>query len=412
MVIDPQVAGIAGDMFLCALVDMGADKEAISRGIRKAVSISDDAAINDIEFSKVTRHGMQATGLHLDIRESVDRRAGSQLRSWIEQAAQDLSLSVTAERFAIASIDALISAEARIHGQDPRSVHLHEAAGADTVADIIGSAVALDHLHLYDADIFCCPVAVGGGTFSFSHGVVSNPGTAVLEILKGSGIEIAGGQSDTELTTPTGASMLAGLKPVYSAYYPLLQIDSVGYGAGSRDFADFANVLRVVVGRSTADMGTAGTGAAGMSQNAVHVLETNVDDITGEVLGVAIDRLMDAGALDVTVVSGVTKKGRPTNLVTVMCDPASSGTLLRLLMNETGTLGVRIRRSERMVAMRSPRIAKISLDGQTFDVRYQTNEVTGRFKIESDDIRRISLIIEQTFMNTEALIREQIKGME
>ena len=399
LIIDPQVAGIAGDMLLCSLVDMGADGSRIARGVTKAVSIMDGSAIGNIEFAGVTRCGMRATGLLLDIQEEAEPRTGAQLRSWIVQASEELGLSPAASSFALASVGALISAEARIHGQDPDSVHLHETAGADTVVDILGTAMALEDLHLYGGDVFCCPVAVGGGTVSFSHGTTSNPTAAVLEILKGTGIAIAGGQARAEMTTPTGASMLAGLRPAYLEHYPTVQVDRVGYGAGTMEFDGFANVLKVVAGRRATET----------IQDTVHILETNVDDVSGELLGVTVERLMEAGARDVTVVPGLTKKGRPTNVITVICDHASADLLLGLLMEETGTLGVRVRTSRRVLSARQAGTADISIDGQGFTVRYQAHGSSGRFKAESDDIRRVSSATGRSFGTTEELIRAQIR---
>lgn len=400
LVIDPQVAGIAGDMFLCALVDMGADRDAVTRGMVKAASVRGDVTVRSAQFSKVTRRGVSATALLLDIREEASGRTGLELRSWMADAAEALGLSDAAKRFAAASVDSMIAAESRIHGCGPDEVRLHEAAGADTVIDIIGSAVAMESLRLYGDEAFCCPVAVGGGTVSFSHGTMSNPGTAILEILKGSGIAIAGGQAGAELTTPTGASILAGLKPEYSEYYPMIRVDRIGYGAGSRDFDGFANVLRLVAGR----------GADGRGMDSVHILETSLDDVTGELLGIAVDRLMEAGAHDVSVVPGLTKKGRPNSTLSVICDHSSADRLLDVLMSETGTLGVRVRTSRRVTAARLPRTTRVRLDGRDFEVRYQWNVVTGRFKIESDDIRRVSSAVGRPFALTEELIRAQVSG--
>ena len=156
-----------------------------------------------------------------------------------------------AKQFAISSIETLIKAESKIHGGTLSLVHLHEVSSIDTVVDILGTAIALDDLKILNDEIISTPVAVGGGSLTFSHGTTSNPTNAILEILKNSGITISGGQIKDELTTPTGASLLVNLTKTCFDYYPKMKIDSIGYGAGTKNFDGFSNVLRVVKGEKT-----------------------------------------------------------------------------------------------------------------------------------------------------------------
>ena len=409
LVIDPQVAGISGDMLMCSLVDMGSSKDKIIRGIKEG------AGISGMKFSKVSRCGMSATGLQISISEDCSERPGSEVRSSIVQAAGKAGLSKAASKFAADSIDILISAEARIHGRDKDKVLLHEAGSADTIVDIIGTAIALEDLGLYGDKAFCCPVSVGSGTASFSHGAISNPSPAVLEILKGTGIAISGRDAG-ELATPTGVSMLAALRPAFISHYPAMKIEQTGYGAGTREYDGFANVLKTVRGQAAAGEPVAGAvlrdikhkGSA--AADSICVLETNVDDATGEMLGAAIRRMTDAGALDVAVVAGTGKKGRPANIITAICKAESAAALTRILMDETGTRGVRIRQSERIVAGREYKTADIALDGQEFSVRYKTGINSDYFKIESDDIQRVAEATGQPFKNAEALIKNEIQN--
>ena len=386
-------------MLLCSLVDMGADGPDVEQKVVAAAGLLEGSSIADMEFTKVTKNGTRATALKLDLREDGRSRTGTELRACLESACEKTGLSSDASSFALRSIDTLISAEARIHGQGHDAVRLHETASADTIVDILGTAIALEDLGLHGGETFCCPVAVGGGTVSFSHGTMSNPAAAVLEILRGTGIAVFGGPAEGEMTTPTGASMLASLRPSCSRYYPAVRVERIGYGAGTRDYEDFANVLKAVAGE-----GTDGTGT-----DTVHVLETNVDDVSGEMLGVAVERLIDGGALDVTVVPGITKKGRPTNLITVMCEAGSADALLKMLMDETGTLGVRTRIARRVVASRQTGTADVLLDGRNFTVRYKTHGVSGNLKIEADDIRRISAAAGLPFKAAEESVRTQVR---
>ena len=398
IVIDPQIAGISGDMMLCALVNLGANKSKIIEGVRIAEKNLNGSIIKNIDFSKVNKLGIEATELILDFKEENQKRKGIEIQKCIEKSSVDVGLSDLAKQFAISSIDTLIKAESKIHGGTLSLVHLHEASSIDTVVDILGTAIALDDLKILNDEIISTPVAVGGGSLTFSHGTTSNPTNAILEILKNSGITISGGQIKDELTTPTGASLLVNLTKTCFDYYPKMKIDSIGYGAGTKNFDGFSNVLRVVKGEKTKNY----------DHDVVQILETNVDDVSGEVLGNMIDKIMENGAKDVTITQGISKKGRPTNLISVICDLKSMNTLLELLISETGTLGVRRRSSERYVVPRTILTVPIKLNEKNFKIRCKItreNNTIKNFKIESDDIKKISNSINQSFKKTEELIR-------
>ena len=398
IVIDPQIAGISGDMMLCALVNLGANKSKIIEGVRIAEKNLDGSIIKNIDFSKVNKLGIEATELILDFKEENQERKGIEIQKCIEKSSVDVGLSDLAKQFAISSIETLIKAESKIHGGTLSLVHLHEASSIDTVVDILGTAIALDDLKILNDEIISTPVAVGGGSLTFSHGTTSNPTNAILEILKNSGITISGGQIKDELTTPTGASLLVNLTKTCFDYYPKMKIDSIGYGAGTKNFDGFSNVLRVVKGEKTKNY----------DHDVVQILETNVDDVSGEVLGHMIDKIMENGAKDVTITQGISKKGRPTNLISVICDLKSMNTLLELLISETGTLGVRRRSSERYVVPRTILTVPIKLNEKNFKIRCKItreNNTIKNFKVESDDIKKISDSINQSFKKTEELIR-------
>ena len=398
IVIDPQIAGISGDMMLSALVNLGANKSKIIEGVRIAEKNLNGSIIKNIDFSKVNKLGIEATELILDFKEENQERKGIEIQKCIEKSSVDVGLSDLAKQFAISSIETLIKAESKIHGGTLSLVHLHEASSIDTVVDILGTAIALDDLKILNDEIISTPVAVGGGSLTFSHGTTSNPTNAILEILKNSGITISGGQIKDELTTPTGASLLVNLTKTCFDYYPKMKIDSIGYGAGTKNFDGFSNVLRVVKGEKTKNF----------DHDVVQILETNVDDVSGEVLGHMIDKIMENGAKDVTITQGISKKGRPTNLISVICDLKSMNTLLELLISETGTLGVRRRSSERYVVPRTILIVPIKLNEKNFKIRCKItreNNIIKNFKIESDDIKKISDSINQSFKKTEELIR-------
>jgi len=403
IVIDPQIAGVSGDMLLCSLVDIGANKIKIIDGVKLSEKFLSDSVIKKIDFKKIDKHGINATELILEIDEHVHERKGIEIKNAIINLTKEIGLSEKAKIFAESCIDTLISSESKIHGLPIDSVHFHEASSIDTLIDIVGTAIAIDDLGVLDEEIICMPVAVGGGNVSFSHGVMSNPASAILEILRDSDLSIHGGHVKDELTTPTGASILVNLSKTSAEYYPSMKITSIGYGAGQKNFDGFSNVLKIVKGTQTNSF----------QIDSIKILETNVDDVPGEILGNMIEKIMENGAKDVSIYHGITKKGRPTNLITVICDNASMHDIMDILVTETGTLGIRISTSDRFIVPRTSHNAKLILDGKEFVVKYKVSTFKGKdhFKIEFDDLKLISNKLNKSIKETESLIRAKIEHM-
>ncbi len=403
LVIDPQIAGISGDMLLCSLVDLGADKNKVIAGIKQSEKFLSNSSIKKIDFEKIQKHGIESLHLILEIDENIHERKGSEIKSAIIESTQEIKLSPKATSFAESCIDTLISSESKIHGIPKESVHFHEASSIDTLVDIIGITIALEDLGLFDEKIICLPVAVGGGSVTFSHGTMSNPASAILEIFKNSNLEIKGTDANEELTTPTGACILVNLVGESVKYYPQLKLESIGYGAGQKDFETFSNVLKIVRGIDD-----------NFEMDSVKILETNVDDISGEILGNLIEKIMEKGARDVSIYHGITKKGRPTNLVSVICTNDTVDEIIDILVLETGTLGIRISDSNRFIVPRTNHDVSITLNDQSFQVHYKKSSFKGKtdFKIEFDDLKKISNVLDKSIKETDVLLRKEIEKLE
>ncbi|HXU95079.1 MAG TPA: nickel pincer cofactor biosynthesis protein LarC [Candidatus Nitrosotalea sp.] len=402
LVIDPQIAGISGDMLLSSLVDIGANKSKVIDGLHVIEEYLKGSRIIKLDFDKVVKHGTQATHLVLEASENHHERKGIEIQECILSVSDKIGLSEKSKVFAKESIRSLLHAESKIHGEPLESVHFHEASSVDTVIDVIGSAIALDDLRLFSDEIISSPVAVGGGSLTFSHGNVSNPASAILEIFRDSDIVICGGPVKEELTTPTGASLLVNLADRCSEFYPTMKIKSIGYGAGNKNFEGFSNVLKIVRGESIDEF----------QSDTVQILETNLDDVSGETIGHMIDKLIANGAKDVTVTGAITKKGRPTNLVSIICEPSVTNRLVSILIAETGTLGVRVRSSNRLIVPRVIVTVPILLQGKNFTVRCKIvkhEETIKHFKVESDDIKTISDSLSISFKIASDLISDEIK---
>ena len=403
IVIDPQIAGISGDMLLSSLVNLGADKNKIIEGIIKSQKFLSGSTIKKMDFQKIEKQGIESTELILEIDENVSKRKGIEIKKAISESVNELNLTTKAKVFAELCISTLISSESKIHGISEDSVHFHEASSIDTLVDIVGTTIALDDLRLFEEKIVCLPVSVGGGTVSFSHGTMSNPASAVLQIFKNSNLNIQGNNSKEELTTPTGACILVNLTNNPVQYYPSMNVSSIGYGAGQKDFEGFSNVLKIIQGdQNNFDM------------DSVKILETNIDDVSGEILGHLIDKIMEQGAKDVSIYPGITKKGRPTNLVCVICDDVKVDTIIDTLVLETGTLGIRISNSNRFIVPRSNHNFSLTFDGKSFEVNYKKSSHNGKthFKIEFDDLKNISNALDKPIIDIESFLRKEIEKIE
>ncbi|MEY7849443.1 nickel pincer cofactor biosynthesis protein LarC [Natrarchaeobius sp. A-rgal3] len=287
-------------------------------------------------------------------------------RSYLEvrEIVEGMDLPSAVERNALATFELLGEAEASVHGTDITEIHFHEVGADDAIADVVGASLLLADL---EADrIVTTPLSTGGASVSMSHGEYPVPTPAVVEIAERADWSLRGGPVDAELLTPTGAAILGHVADGVDSL-PSLSLEESGYGAGGYDLDPHPNVLRVLLG----------DGSGGLLRDEITVLETNVDDVTPEVLGGLQGTLSDAGARDVTVVPTTMKKSRPGHLVKVICKPEDSSRVARALAAETGTLGIReTGTSHRWIAHRSFETATLEVDGETYDVSV---------KIASDD---------------------------
>jgi hypothetical protein len=408
-VIDSQIAGIAGDMLMSSLVDAGASKSKVADAIFACQDFLKGSKIAKVDFAKVVSHRFAATQLQIKYTDSVRTRKGAEMHRSLARCCDSLGLEQRAKTFALESLKTIISAEAKIHGEEFDSVHLHEASSIDTLADLVGCAAALQDLGLLDGRIYSTKVAVGGGLLKFSHGTVPNPASAILEIFKNKQFVLVGGQAEEELTTPTGAAMLVNLTQGSINYYPSIAPEKIGYGAGTKKFEGFANVVRVLVGNSGVVTATA--------KDMVCVIETNIDDVPGELVGNMVERLSEVSK-DVTVIPGTTKKSRPTYLIRIISENAQLNNVLEVLFSESGTLGARVQEVERYVLPRTILTVPVDINGSAFNVNVKVvKDSAGRVtnaKPEFEDVRilaaRCKLPVKRAMELVNAQVMEKIGG--
>jgi len=320
-------SGISGDMLVGALADAGADSSAIADALR---SLKSEAAVS---FEKVQRGGIAACKFHVRVEEPQKHRHLSAILKIIDGAA----LPDRAKQNATAVFQRLGEAEASVHNVPIEKVHFHEVGAVDSIADIVGACLGFELLSV-DA-IYSSPLNLGSGTVKAEHGVMPVPAPATAALVAGKPVYARG--PAVELTTPTGAAVAVTLAQAFGVMPPM-KIASVGYGAGDHDFAEQANVLRVFIGETS----------GAVEATTVAVIEANIDDASPQVLGYAIEKLLEAGALDATLQPLQMKKGRPGSLLRVITTPEQRGTLADIIFRETTTLGVRTYAAERLVEAR------------------------------------------------------------
>jgi len=322
VIIDPQTAGIAGNMVLGALIDLGADIEG-TKGVME--HFTNPFGHVKVELGKINKNGLCATLADVN---AFDR--DSICYNELVKILKDMGrggMSIEAFDLAMKVFETLARAEARVHGVDLKDVHFHEVGAADAVADVMGSVYAFHDLELHNHTVYGLPVALGGGVKETKHGLLSIPAPATLEILKNT--PTLGGPVTEELSTPTGAALYVNMVDEYCQFQPLLTHKFTGYGAGKMDL-DFPNVLRIIKGDSA------------IPSDKVVLLETNMDNVSGEILGNLFNRLMAEGALDVTLIPVLMKKNRPGHLLRVIVRQQDCDTISEVIIRETGTLGVRV----------------------------------------------------------------------
>ena len=326
-----------------ALLACGADKTIVTAAMR--------AVVAEPAVETLTRAGISA--IKVRTHATPVHRTPADVERILDAAAPHVPAGALAmARRVFARINA---AEESVHC---RHAHFHEVGADDAIADVIGACTALHTLAV--EGVVVRPIALGSGTITGSHGTIPVPAPATAAILAKSGLAAFPGSEEGELCTPTGAALLAEFAATLPATLGIHAILATGYGAGTRDPQTIPNVLRAMVVETT---------GPALQLDTVDILETNVDDASGEVIGEALARFMAAGARDASAVPILMKKGRPAYLITVIAPQEASADLARLMARELGTLGVRcIPAVHRFIADRTTGTVEVTIAGHTKDI--------------------------------------------
>ncbi len=370
-----MIGGVSGDMLLGALVDAGLPLDNLRKELAKL-----GTGGFELSGSKVKRGGIEATLVQVELDES-----GKRIRNWddFENAITESSLSAQTKSTALEVFDLLARAESAAHGVTKDQTHLHELGTVDTLVDIVGVIAGFECLGI--GRVHASPFPLSSGTSSSSHGIMAATAAATGAIyrIKQAPVRSAGKHGPVgEAVTPTGAAIVATIASFAPSSFTA---EKTGYGAGNRNPEQHPNVVGLWLGESVS------TPATELPIDTdLRVLETNIDDMTGEALGYLQERLMDAGALDAWLTPIQMKKGRPAILLSALCRPDNEHALARLILNESTTLGVRRRSAERYIADRET--VSVTTEGATIRVKLKKldGKITG-IHPEYEDCREVAM---------------------
>lgn len=382
-VLDP-FSGIAGDMFLGALVALGLDQDWL-RALPARLGLEGVR----VDIHEVLRGQLACWKVDFDIPPQPHGRHITEIRRLVAGAGVPEDVRQRAD----AAFTAIATAEGAIHGMDPEEVHLHEVGAVDAILDVVGSIWGLSELGV--ERVYCGALRTGDGTVRAAHGLLPVPAPATLKLLEGHAVR-PGPEGAGELVTPTGAALVRVLSagPPPDEYVPVAS----GFGAGTKDFPDRANALRIIMAE------VPGVRAGGGTISTLVQLAADLDDASPEYVAAVADDIRAAGALDVVLLPVVMKKGRAGIRVEVLCEPAEAGRLERLLLQDTTTLGVRRTVVERVSLERT--FETVEVLGHPVGVKVARLPDGGRRgKPEFEDVRQVALATGRTSADIFALAR-------
>ncbi|NHI93205.1 MAG: nickel pincer cofactor biosynthesis protein LarC [Candidatus Lokiarchaeota archaeon] len=405
VIVDCQTTGISGDKFLASLIDIGGDFEKLNPLITNIIKNHPNCKKFDPQLEKVTINHFKCTKLNIKMEEESAAFNKKEVKNLTDKISLNLPLSDPAKKFISSAFEIIFDVEASIHGKTVGDVHLHEISSADTFFDIIGSALLIDNLNFFENTTWIVlPIAVGSGDIRISHGVVKAPAPATLKIIKDHAFIMKGTEINSELTTPTGVTILAALKSIGKEVLPRMKVDMIGYGGGKKMFETHPNVMRLIAGHLLDRIS---------ARDEIVVLETNVDDVTGEIMGNFINKMsLEDAVKDISVMNTITKKNRPGYLIKILVLPEETEKIKKIMFEELGTLGIRNYLCERSILKREIKKREVYIEGQKFIIRIKEAQLEDgsivNVKPEFEDIKIISNKIKKPFNQILKLINNQI----
>ena len=413
-------SGISGDIFLAALLRLTSDPDIILNHLKELKKYLKGVQNLNINLNKSEYSGIQLNKLDIMIKETKNHRTSKVLKNSMIDFLNNLAISDSAKNFANNTLETLINAEVEVHGSLDNIIHLHELSSVDTLIDISGVALCLDNIGYFKEDFitFCSRIPLGGGSINTAHGLLSVPTPATSKILEQSHIPVYGGPIDSELVTPTGAALLLNLNPQFSIYIPEMDLFKLIYSTGQKEFKDFSNIFRLFYGKTTPEIiGTADHKLKKYVED-ITVLETDVDDVSGENLGYFIQEIQNEKILDIQVLPSITKKNRPGQVIRILSYPKDAFNIIEKIINELGTLGVRYHTIKRICVDRKIIKTNIEVNNNKYDLQYKiayidTNDMKKivNIKPEYEDLKKISKISGVSLKDIQTIAQIKLKDL-
>jgi len=398
--LDLNNSGISGDMFLASLLGLVPEEaKKILEGLIELKDYLPGVSKLTVALIKIPRSGIQLNQLKIEIKETKNHRSAKTLKDSMNKYLNEKKFTELAKNYANQVLDKLIQAEVEVHGKLIENIHLHELSSVDTLIDILGVTAALDQINGFEEGfkVFCSKLPLGGGKVKTTHGSLAVPAPATLKILEKSNLVTFGGPIDSELVTPTGAALLTSLNPEFCQYLPDLIIRKSIYSTGQKDFKDFLNIMRIFHGEYKEFDVTRKIDLMEKYTQKVSIIETDVDDVSGEILGNFINKLKNEDILDIQIIPSITKKNRPSHIIQILCYPEYTSKLIEKSIHELGTLGVRFNTINRVCVERIMEKRIIEVEGKRFDVNFKISYISSdkgkeivNIKPEFEDIKEIS----------------------
>jgi hypothetical protein len=413
--LDAKDSGISGDIFFSALLQLIENSESILKELETLKDYLPGVSSLQIKLEKIKKNELNVMRLNIQIKEKKNHRSIKQLTNSLSKFLEKNQYSEKSKQYAKNVLNSLIEAEAEIHEDLPEKVHLHELSSVDTLIDILGVTRLLDQLGYFSnkCKVYLNELPLGGGKIKTAHGILPVPAPATMKIIEKSSINVKMGPIDCEITTPTGAALLANLNIDNKS--PSMLMKKAVYSTGEKIFENFLNILKLYYGKVQFSKLSIFNEEYEKYHQKIALLETDVDDVTGETIGNFINVMENENILDIQIFQGVTKKNRPSYNIKVLCYPEEVSVIILKMMEEIGTLGVRFSVIDRFCVEREIITSEILLSEKTFTFKYKLSYLESNqeryiinVKPEFEDLKTISRETQIPLKKVDFIAKNQI----
>jgi uncharacterized protein (TIGR00299 family) protein len=395
--IDTSNSGISGDMFLAGLINLVENPNEILKKLRNLKNYLPRVSTFEVNLIQTDRSGIKVSQLDINIKEDKHSRSSKSLLEALNRYLSEYDFSKEAIEYANKVLGDLINAEAVVHEKLAEEIHLHELSSIDTLLDVIGTTMILEDIGYFknEITISTSTLPLGGGVVNTAHGILPVPAPATTKILEKSKLISKPGPIDYELVTPTGIALLNSLNPRTEIWK--MRVEKVVQSTGEKNFKDFPNILRIFYGFIEKNQMREDLSFLDDYIQEIAIIETDVDDVSGEIIGNLMRILEKKNVLDIQVIPSMTKKQRTSNIVRVLCEPKIKTEIIDIFLRELGTLGVRFQTMQRVCVERFLKRESIEIEKEKYMITFKISFYKSsqkyhiiNIKPEFEDLKKIS----------------------